>query len=516
MKKWTLLLALLPVWALAQERIMVIADPHVMAPSLHDDGAAFQEMLASQRKMLDLSAEAWNCLVQNALQAKPELLLIPGDLTKDGEMVSHQIVLNNLQNLNDQGIKTLVIPGNHDIGGKAYSYFGETKTEVETLQDSHWWDIYEGVSSGIIAKDQNSHSYVAEPLEGLTVLGIDGSHNNAGTGSLSDETLAWILAQADAAHEKGHMIISMCHWQLMDHFDKQGSLESSCQLKQAAAVRDSLLNHHVHVVLTGHFHVSGISTWRDEKNDSIVEITTGSPITYPCPYRWLTIDAARKNLSVETQTIESLGEIDDLYTYSRQWMAQQAEYLLPVIAEKVWSRMDEVQVKLEQQFGQKPVQMLMEILPQTNEERVALVKKHIGSTVIELYLLHSDGNEPDHKEADSLAQAFYDGMNNMILDVFGDNWMLKAALYAPLSSFAALLAQEPLQSIVEDKTRLATETPDRTDDLHLTLTIGEGYHNPEALDHLETETIAQKFIKNGQLFILRGVRVYTVTGQEVR
>lgn len=518
MKKLFTLLAIVPMCICAQERIMVVADPHVFAVTLFDNGQAFTDMMKSQRKMLDISEATWKETVSLVEAAKPDLLLIPGDLTKDGETDSHSVVQRDLQYLNEQGIKTLVIPGNHDIGGTAYSYFGDQKRAATTISDSQWWTYYQSVTSGLIAKDANSHSYAAEPLEGLTVLGIDGAHNNAGTGYLSEQTLAWILAQADAAKEKGHMIIAMCHWQILEHFDKQSSLESSCRLKEADAVRDSLMQHGVHAVLTGHFHVNGMTTYRNG-NDSIIEITTGSPITFPCPYRLLTVSKDRKDLSIATDYITALPGIENLYTYSRDWMAVHTHNMITVLAPKVWSRMDEAQDKLKEAgIPEYAVGQLMECIPATNEERIALVDKHLGSTVVDLYLLHSEANEPDHKEADSLAQALYKGMDNMIDEVLSAKPAIKIVFGSTIKLFAKSLAQEPLQSLVEDKTQWASTNPDRTDDLSLQLTIGEGYVPIElGCENIQSDKApCTKVIHNGQLYLLYNGTIYDVLGRIVK
>lgn len=322
-KKLLLLLAWLPMLIMGQtsvdNTIMVIADPHVMANTLSDNGEAFDSMMTNQRKMLDISEIAFTSLIDTALLYHPSLVLIPGDLTKDGELESHSVVLTQLERLQDAGIKTLVIPGNHDIGGRAYKYQGTNKTIVETLSDENWESTYSMIYEQAIAKDTHSHSYVAEPLSGVTVIGIDATHNN-GEGSLSDSTLTWILQQADDAHQKGNMIIAMCHWQLLDHVDEGGMMIESGLLQNSETVRNSLMEHGVRLVLTGHMHVNSISTYRDTINistDSIVEISTGSPITYPCPYRWITVSNNNSTLTVETMYLNSLPDYEDLTTYSR-------------------------------------------------------------------------------------------------------------------------------------------------------------------------------------------------------
>ena len=221
---------------------MVIADPHVYPQALiAQDTATFNAYMKGQRKMVDLSEPIWHALIDTALAKQPSLVLIPGDLTRDGETESHAIVKAGLDTLRAHGIRTLVIPGNHD------------------LPDANWESLYFGAND-VYMKDPNSHSYATQPLQGLTVIGIDGSDGNAGTGKLSPSTLAWILARADEAVAQGRTIIAMAHWQILEHFDQQGTLESACRFKDADALRDSLMAHGVHLVLTGHFHVNGITT----------------------------------------------------------------------------------------------------------------------------------------------------------------------------------------------------------------------------------------------------------------
>ena len=195
-----LLLAFMPIFAWSEQRIMVIADPHVYPLTAIAQEADFDAYMAKQRKMVDLSEPIWHALVDTAFKYHPDLLLIPGDMARDGEQAAHDTVVAALNRLQQAGIRTLVIPGNHDLPGANW----------ETL----YADTYENA-----VKDPNSHSYAVSPLQGVTVIGIDGSNGKAGTGNLSSQTLSFILAQADSAVAKGHTIIAMSHWQILEHFD---------------------------------------------------------------------------------------------------------------------------------------------------------------------------------------------------------------------------------------------------------------------------------------------------------
>ena len=106
----------------AEHKIVVISDPHVMAEELLvNDGSAFQKYLSSRRNMVDYSVAIFEQIIDEieTMSPKPELVLFLGDLSKDGELVSHQYVKSKLDELKYAGIPSLVIPGNHDYGKRS-------------------------------------------------------------------------------------------------------------------------------------------------------------------------------------------------------------------------------------------------------------------------------------------------------------------------------------------------------------------------------------------------------------
>lgn len=519
-----MMLCLFSLATVAQDRVMLFADPHVLASSLVEQGAAMDEMMAGQRKMLDLSEEVFLALVDTALVHKPALVLIPGDLTKDSEMASHNMVAEQLRKLQASGINVLVVPGNHDIGAKAFAYRGGEAIAVDAMADADWESQYAMVYEQATAKDPNSHSYVAEPLPGVTVLGIDVRHD-AGEGYLTDETLAWVLQQADGARAKGNMILAMCHWQVLEHVDGGGlDADVSARLQDADAVRDQLMAHGVRVLLTGHVHVNSISTYSDTllmSGDSIVEISTGAPITYPCPYRWLTLSQDRSTLTVETDYLTALSNHANLTAYSREWMSQHAQAMIPALSVRLFDQAEGViedYVVKNVPMGSMIFQMLKGYLPQTDAEKKALVDKHMASTIINLYLLHSEANEPECVYADSLAQALYTGISDMIHEVTDAVLQKYANVQQAMIRMVNDSMKESVQSLVEDRTHWASSYhSDRTDDLHLALVINEprpttALHNLgdggsdmpiyDILGRRVTDNLWQGFyIQNGKKFI---------------
>ena len=505
MKRITLvLLAFMPFLAMAQEKIMVIADPHVFPQTEIAKESNFEDYMTKQRKMVDLSEPIWHALMDTALAYHPSLVLIPGDLTRDGEQAAHDTVSASLNRLQQAGIRTLVIPGNHDL--------------PETVD---WLNLYPGTFENAV-KDPNSFSYAVEPIPGVTVIGIDGSNGNAGTGVLKPGTLEFVLAQADSAVAKGHTIIAMTHWQILEHFDQQGTLESACRFKNADALRDSLMHHGVHLVLTGHFHVNSISTFRDTTgltNDSLVEISTGSPITYPCPYRWLTLSRDKASLAVETDYLTAVDTISNLYAYSRAWMAEHTYNMIPYLALRAWGKVDSmwdsmvVPALTKAGINQNVINLLKGALPQTDEDRIAITERNLGNPAVNLYLFHSDGNEnEDPERGQALADSVYEGMRNMVNEALG---IYASALGSTFGGMAVLMAEEPVQSMVEDKTNRASILyADVTNDLHLSLTINAPQYF-EGVEEIDEEVIPVKYIREGRFFIRWGEKLFNAGGQVI-
>ena len=124
------------------KKMVVLSDPHVMAPELLVNmGTAWTTYLDGQRKLVDYSKRLFDdMIVRIKRDLRPGLVLISGDLTKDGEQVSHEYVTSKLDELRAIGIKTLVIPGNHDRGSNsdAVYYDGESTTPA-TVATNEWF-----------------------------------------------------------------------------------------------------------------------------------------------------------------------------------------------------------------------------------------------------------------------------------------------------------------------------------------------------------------------------------------
>ena len=72
-------------------------------------------MYGGDGRVLLYSWEILDAFIEDMKEKDPDLLLLSGDLTLNGEKASHEELAALLEELDEEGITTLVIPGNHDI-----------------------------------------------------------------------------------------------------------------------------------------------------------------------------------------------------------------------------------------------------------------------------------------------------------------------------------------------------------------------------------------------------------------
>ncbi|MDD3310346.1 MAG: metallophosphoesterase, partial [Dysgonamonadaceae bacterium] len=157
-------------------KIGVISDLHYAHSSIiGEKGEALSNYLKKDRKLILESEALLLKTVSLLMDENVNLVLIPGDLSKDGEKISHQGVADILQPLLSKGVKILVIPGNHDIDNpEAVRYDGSYISQVESVSPNEFSEIYKEFGYGeAISLDTFSLSYVSEPVNGLRVICID-------------------------------------------------------------------------------------------------------------------------------------------------------------------------------------------------------------------------------------------------------------------------------------------------------------------------------------------------------
>jgi 3',5'-cyclic AMP phosphodiesterase CpdA len=311
-------------------KLAVLSDIHYMHPSLNVNngisGTEFQKMLDANpnKALLEYSVPIFESVLNAILIEKPDILLIAGDLTKDGEMVGAQAVAEKLKALKNAGIKIYLVPGNNDINNNSsFLYDGNAKIPVPNTSPAQYEEIFSDFGfASAISRDASSLSYVAEPFEGLRILAIDAakySPTYSRSGKIKPATMQWINQQMNEAKEQNITVLGMMHHNLIQHLTDQNKVMPGTVVDDWSANADMLISAGLKVIFTGHNHSNDI-TMRITNGDTLYDVETGSLVAAPSPYRIMILK--NKELDIETRYVTNISaalpEGMDFVTYSKQ------------------------------------------------------------------------------------------------------------------------------------------------------------------------------------------------------
>jgi len=314
--------------AYPQVKMMVFSDPHYFDPSLGTEGKAFQTYLDNDRKLLRDSKVLMETVISEIEKSNVGIILVPGDLTKDGEKINHEIMAEYFMTIEKSGKKVFVIPGNHDISNpEAFKYSGDQKERVPTVSPDEFASIYSDFGYGdALRRDKNSLSYVSEPFEGLWILGLDACRYKENppeghpitSGKFSKETLAWLEGVLQEARSGNKAVITMLHHGVLEHYKKQKKLYGEYVVDDYKKVSSLLAKYGARLAFTGHFHAQDITMKKFRNQNFIIDIETGSLVTYPCPYRMVSI-SEDQILKVSSGFINSIPSHENYTTYTKEY-----------------------------------------------------------------------------------------------------------------------------------------------------------------------------------------------------
>lgn len=342
-------------------RIAVMSDLHYLSPDMIADTEDFEHAFNSDRKLLKESSSVLREMLERVRADKPDILLVSGDLTKDGEQECHAALAKQLQQLQQDipGLKIYVINGNHDIRNYNAKNFNTPDGKAVPATRTHPEDfkrIYDFVYSDptVIAtftpaagNEAGSLSYVARPVEGLTVIAMDtcryssdntsnGDDEHETSGAISADLEKWVIEQTAAAKARGDLVIGLEHHGLVPHFDVEPTILPMYLVNGYERIAQEYADAGMSVVFTGHMHAVDIAAMTTKAGNTFYDIETGSALTYPCPVRF--VDLRRSTVGGETNTYMSVSTkthigpihytdpatgvayvIDDLTEYAREF-----------------------------------------------------------------------------------------------------------------------------------------------------------------------------------------------------
>lgn len=264
----------------------LVTDTHYFEPSLGASGKAYDEYMKREQYFMAESSDIAKAVFADiASDKETEYVIIPGDLSKNGEIESHRSFVKELYKLRDAGKKIYVITAGHDYNETSRAFVNDERIDVEGTEFSQLSELYKDFGySQALAVDEKTLSYIAEITEGVRLLAINCDGEGSPKGAVDERLTEWMKIQLDEANKAGCEVIAICHYPIIPPvpvFDLVGD----AKLKNWRDTASFLADNGVKLALTGHMHIQSINKFTTEKGNALVDICTSCLTGSPAKYR---------------------------------------------------------------------------------------------------------------------------------------------------------------------------------------------------------------------------------------
>lgn len=291
--------------------IYATSDLHYIDPSL--TGEQFDKaQTTSDGKLSIYIDELTGAMHDRVIQDQPHFLIITGDLTFNGEKISHNSLAAVLKSIKDKGIYPLVIPGNHDIlNAHAIDYSKEELYYTPYITAEDFKNIYNDFGySDASSTDETSLSYLFKVNDQLWFFMLDSNtydKNNmfapSSLGRIKDETIEWMDNELKRKASDTNVIIFMHH-----PLYKMTSV-NGMEIENAPELTEVLHKYNISMVFSGHLHAQNYI-----EKDGITNFSLASLSVYDHHINRITIDNDRltlKTVSLDLEAYAKDKQIDD-------------------------------------------------------------------------------------------------------------------------------------------------------------------------------------------------------------
>ena len=284
-------------------RFAVISDLHIGLPhTIWNHPSRFH--------LVEVSVPALELILEDLQQQEIDFLLLPGDLTQHGEPDNHAWLQERLSRL---PFPVYVIPGNHDVPNLL-----PDERSIGLKEFPYYYRQF-----GYDNPQQLYYSCEVQP--GVQLIGLNSNlfdESGKQLGCLDEQQLVWL--EQVLAQLKDKLVLVMVHHNVVEHLPNQSDhpLGRRYMLDNAPALRKILAEAGVNLVFTGHLHVQDV-----DYDEGIYDITTGSLVSYPHPYRILQVrtdEQGKRWLEIESHQIKSIPGWENLPQVSREWLGDRS------------------------------------------------------------------------------------------------------------------------------------------------------------------------------------------------
>ena len=281
----------------------IISDLHIALPQTIKNGT-------KRFHLVEVSIPTLEKALTHLESLNLDFLLLPGDLTQDGEPENHRWLAARLAKL---PFPSYVIPGNHDVP----SLLATDSAIAFTDFPSYYQEFGYHNSSQLY--------YSQEVIPGVQLIALNSNlfdSEGKQLGVLDSQQLQWLEDCLENSQDK--LVLVTIHHNVIEHLPGQSThpLGQRYMLDNSDELLKILRKYQVKLIFTGHLHVQDIA-----ELDNIYEICTGSLVSYPHPYRIVEVSNKNSNqlsVNVKSHHINYIPGWEDLSIKSREFLGERS------------------------------------------------------------------------------------------------------------------------------------------------------------------------------------------------
>lgn len=284
-------------------RLTFIADLHHYSETLGTTGRQYALRSGSDQKCLAETGAIIDAAFAKIAQSDTQAVMLIGDVTNDGERVSHMELLEKLRTL-QQRKPVYTVTATHDwcCDGNPRRFCGNSVSDdVPTCTSEELGRLYAPFGPeqalAVYTTHLGTQSYTVDIGDDVRLLALIDDQNGRGRAGFTEEHFQWIETQLHRAAKAGRVLIAMEHHLLLPSVHPL--FTGGCCVGEREEVVRRLMRAGLRYVFVGHSHMQFVSRFTDEAGRTLTQVNVGSLCGYPAPICRVTVANGRVRFFTE-------------------------------------------------------------------------------------------------------------------------------------------------------------------------------------------------------------------------
>lgn len=296
--------------------VIVISDPHYYSKRNWIDCDPFQFEPERDQQYRRGSEEIIKFVFDEVCrEGEPDIVLINGDLTNNGEVTSHEEMRELLRSLKSRGKRVYVTTATHDycLDNNGYSYGFDkhnNKIPVPAFSRNMLYEYYfEFGMNEALSVHRSTMSYSLQLNDDFMLLALNDDYGKAGPG-YTDDCFEWIEKQVLYAKQNNLFIVAMTHHPLLAPSALYRLIAPGDLVENGVETAKRFADWGIPCIFTGHSHIHNISSVKSDNGNILYDVSTSCVIGYPPYYRHITFDIENRSIAVQSTLLDNIPALD--------------------------------------------------------------------------------------------------------------------------------------------------------------------------------------------------------------